>query len=563
MKKKARLIGYIIGVLIFISTIVGVSYAMYRKSLYNVNISGELKNLNEYVIYSKGVNISSGTLNPVASYSSGSSATITFYQNGNAPYDIYGHIYLDINTMSPAVSRELKYTIVDNSASSIVNEGSFYTYISGNNLLAAANIPLNTTETTYTVYVWVDEELYDSGTSNSGINIDIRCYATMKTITNEHIDAVVPSTDSAANYIKYIYDSYSKSTATVNSITYNLAPSVNLMNDRHASMSVDINGGNIRYYGENADNYVWLGDTYTSKYTFNSGIHQITRNAGDKKLWRIIGVFDGRLKLVSNDPISNTNLAWDTSASTLNSGYGMNQWGESTYSDTGNEYKGADLMRLLNPGFDNNQDLNSSGNTVTVNNSLYWNKGTGTVYTGRSNATTSNVSFENTGLSVDEKNMIDTVTWYLGAPTLSYINNVYEDERGNIPGKSSCNSSSYCSVADTVIRTLTWDGKVGLVYPSDYGYATDLSLCTYQVGQYYNYVCYHNDWLWDHVRDQFTISPNRTYSIFIITTSNGYINSSQGAYYGNRIRPAVYLKSGITISGGIGTESDPYVLSLG
>ena len=54
-------------------------------------------------------------------------------------------------------------------------------------------------------------------------------------------------------------------------------------------------------------------------------------------------------------------------------------------------------MRLLNPGFEGE----------SVNNSLYWNKtSSGTVYIGRSNATTSNVSFANTGLTANERNMV-------------------------------------------------------------------------------------------------------------------------------------------------------------
>jgi hypothetical protein len=186
--------------------------------------------------------------------------------------------------------------------------------------------------------------------------------------------------ETAAEYIKFLYDNANKTSATVNSITYNLAPSVNLMNDRHASMSIDINGGDIRFYGANPNNYVWLGDTYTSTYTFISNGSSITRNVGDKKLWRIIGVFDGRLKLISNDPISSNGLAWDSSAYTINAGHGINQWGETTYSETGDVYEGADLMRRLNPGYENNQGLEKNGNTVTVNNSLDWNKGTGTVY---------------------------------------------------------------------------------------------------------------------------------------------------------------------------------------
>ena len=201
MKKKAKLIGYIVGIVLFIVMIAGVSYAMYRKSLYNFNISGEIKNLDEYVIYSKGVNISSGTLNPVSSYSNGTSATITFYKNSNTPYDIYGHIYLDINSMTMSLSRELKYTVLDNSTSNIISEGSFNKFTSGSSLLTACNIPLNTTETTYTVYVWLDEELYDSSTANSSFDIDIRCYATMNTIQNPGVN---PITD-------YQYTLYPKS----------------------------------------------------------------------------------------------------------------------------------------------------------------------------------------------------------------------------------------------------------------------------------------------------------------------------------------------------------------
>ena len=121
----------------------------------------------------------------------------------------------------------------------------------------------------------------------------------------------------AAEYITNLYNNATKSTATVNNITYNLAPSVGLMNDRHASMSTDINGGDIRFYGANPNNYVWLGDSYTSDYTIPGNItswgyadkaeciddgnmeeecsEDTVRQAGDKKLWRIVGIFDGRI----------------------------------------------------------------------------------------------------------------------------------------------------------------------------------------------------------------------------------------------------------------------------
>ena len=91
------------------------------------------------------------------------------------------------------------------------------------------------------------------------------------------------------------------------------------------------------------------------------------------------GVFDGKIKLIRSSVIGD--YSWDTSASTENSGNGYNQWGEN-----GN-YKGADLMKLLNLGYSDNTDLNSSGTSIKVNNSLYYNAGSGTCYNGESNAT--------------------------------------------------------------------------------------------------------------------------------------------------------------------------------
>ena len=358
--------------------------------------------------------------------------------------------------------------------------------------------------------------------------------------------------EKAANYITNLYTNATKSTATVNNITYNLAPSVNLMNDRHASTSAGADAGDIRYYGANPNNYVWLGDSYVENVTF-TGAGSITRNAGDKKLWRVIGVFDGRLKLIQNDPISTQGLLWDTSANIAgsNSGNGINQWGPS------GSYEGADLMRLLNPGYENE----------SVNNSLYWNKGTGTVYTSRSNATTSNVSFANTGLSDIEKNIIDTITWYTGAyDAFSYVDAHYNAERGSM-GKICTQGTSECD--DMVVRTNTWNGKVGLIYPSDYGYASDLSQCNQKLNGYSSAGCINTTWLLPNsVRDYWTLTP----AAYSATGSGVYSvgntpNSGQGCLQRGTgtgplsVRPTVYLKPNVVINGGTGTESDPYVLS--
>ena len=260
-------------------------------------------------------------------------------------------------------------------------------------------------------------------------------------------------------------------------------------------------------------------------------------HTGDKKLWRIIGVFDGKLKLVTDNIISTQGLSWDTSDSSVNNGNGINEWSQS------------DLMKLLNPGYEDE----------SINNSLYWNKGSGTVYKGWRNSTTPNVSFASTGLSENEKNMIEEVTWYTGAyNNSSYVDVHYKAEREDM-GKT-CSSGTYCN--DTVIRTNEWSGKVGLISASDYGYSVDLNSCNYTLDKYWQDDCSLNNWLVNGIW-YWTMSPgadsNAARYVFSVD-SYGYLECND-ASYGVSVRPAVYLKSGVTISSGNGSGSDPYELS--
>ena len=354
--------------------------------------------------------------------------------------------------------------------------------------------------------------------------------------------------DDAVEYITNLYNNAEKSTATVNNITYNLAPSVGLMRDQFGSSSSAENTGNLRYYGADPSNYVWLGDTYIEDITEKvctgfppSCSNVVTRQAGDKKLWRIVGVFDGRIKLVTADPINTQGLSWDTSANTTggNSGTGINQWGPS------GTYEGADLMKLLNEGY------------TGTNGSLYWTKGTGTVYTSNNNTTTADVSFANTGLTSVEKNMIDTATWYTGAyDQESYADAHYTAERGNM-GKICTQGTTYCD--DTVTRTNTWNGKVGLISASDYGYSADLSQCNQTLDNYSS--CTSSNWL-SIGKVEWTISP-RAYSDYARYVFHVFVGGFLDYdYAGDRaaVRPAVFLKSGVTIFGGNGSQSDPFVI---
>lgn len=396
----------------------------------------------------------------------------------------------------------------------------------------------------------------------------------------------------AVEYITNLYTEANRSTTTVNSITYSLAPSVGLMRDQFGSSSSTSNTGNLRYYGADPNNYVDIGQIDTKPWEkwdmfkgmfensqqcyatadcetnyamigqlidmdftsaaqceaampsilANAGVSSIDEICGEQPiLYRIIGVFGGRLKLITADSIGS--YSWDTSADTVNSGYGINQWGPS------GSYEGSDLMRLLNPGYE----------STSVNNSLYWNSESGSCYNEFENSTTE-CDFTYNGLKAKQRNMIDTVTWYTGAyDNYSYVDAHYSAERGSL-GKICTQGTMYCT--DTVERTSSWNGKVGLISVSDYGYAADLSQCNQTLDNYSN--CTSSNWLKSNNFYR-TMSP-RAYSAYaygVFTVSGDGNLGDGGASDDSVVRPAVFLKSGVTIDteGRDGSQSNPYVLS--
>ena len=305
------------------------------------------------------------------------------------------------------------------------------------------------------------------------------------------------------------------------------------------TIATDESGGNIRYIGSNPNNYVSV----------------------DGELWRIIGVMkdidDGtglkedRIKLLRANSIGK--YSWDTSDSLVNSGYGVNEW------------SGADLMKLLNPGYE----------SESVGGSLYWSSGAGTCYNNLNNGTTS-CNFTSIGMKNKLKALISDAVWNTGTnDAKTYTNKnistpkFYEFERSKNTGKI-CSSSSLCN--DTVERTTTWKGKVGLMYVSDYGYATSGGSTTARGTclnkELYNWAdypdCYLNNWLYNSVNWQWTLSILEFFSDafreFIISP-DGYVNASSDGFFSNDVNPSVYLLSSVKIVSGDGSKSNPYTLS--
>ena len=157
--------------------------------------------------------------------------------------------------------------------------------------------------------------------------------------------------------------------------------------------------------------------------------------------------------------------------------------------------------------------------------------------------------------------MISDAVWNLGGS--STFNDVrasmfYERERGT----------------DVYSEHVTeWTGKIGLMYASDYGYATaggsgaDRETCLNTVlydwdDSSYSY-CKDNDWLYDSSNYQWTLTPYSSTSRDVFRVYiNGSVNGYNANYSSYAASPALYLNSNVKISGGEGMESSPYQLSL-
>ncbi len=283
--------------------------------------------------------------------------------------------------------------------------------------------------------------------------------------------------------------------------------------------------------------------------------------------WRIIGLVNTpegqRVKLIKDQSIGN--YSWDTSSRDINNGFGVNEWSQS------------DLMKLLNPGYLSNELEDENGDVQTgkfVNNSLYWNGENGQCYASENNTVTE-CDFKNTKIPDTLKKIIETVTWNTGSNGLTYdwseikVNEFYNLERSSNYGKTCDSKYSHCN--DEVGRKTSWEGKVGLMYLSDYGYATtggsqnDRTSCLEKVIYQWGYNdCQNNDWLLPSIAD-WTLSPvgdSEAYDVFFVgnnlaNENVSIVTSASGAF---GVRPSIYLKPDVLVSSGNGSKDSPYIL---
>ena len=280
-----------------------------------------------------------------------------------------------------------------------------------------------------------------------------------------------------------------------------------------------------------------------------AGSNEMVKNyvSFDGEVWRIIGIVNGKVKLIKNDSIGT--YSWDSSTEDKNTGWGYNIWETIDGKTKSDGTTKADLNILLNEGY-----YDGTYPSVCYGGKNNTEKLCPTEYV---NSLLKSMIDENALCHLVGQTYSEPSTPHYGLSTLKS----YYNERG---------TTIYSGI--TNIAKTEWNGAVGLIYPSDYGYASTDNECitnlragvSYEneTWNYSNTKCKNNNWLHKN-NNYWTISPNLDDSIYVFFVySNGFVHSysASNAY---EVFPVVYLKSNILIESGTGTSTDPYILILG
>ena len=259
-----------------------------------------------------------------------------------------------------------------------------------------------------------------------------------------------------------------------------------------------------RYQGSNPNNYI----------KFN------------EELWRIVGVFEVQTPVRDeNNNVTSYTKEYKTKI-IRNDSLGTLYWNKTKTATNYSDWTTATLTKLLNTG-------------------AYYNRTTADTADNCSNDA-STCDYRTSGLTDEAKNLITETKWYLG----------------NVDSDTSL-SSSYTSERSTSIHSGNaqfWDGKIGLIYPSDYMYASSTNYTTSTLSSDTSWK--DNNWLYTEINSWF-ISPRSDNTAYITASvANGNVNYGDANILVNT-RPSLYLNSStILIGNGDGTINHPYMVGL-
>ena len=108
-----------------------------------------------------------------------------------------------------------------------------------------------------------------------------------------------------------------------------------------------------------------------------------------------------------------------------------------------------------------------------------------------------------------------------------------------------------------------WTGKVALITASEYIRSnSNQSSCGNMNQLWSSTTCKNTTWMYNSsITYWWTLSPNANVSNIVFSVDSGGGFGGYDAYSIFAVRPAVYLSSSVEITGGDGSQSNPYVLN--
>lgn len=460
------------------------------------------------VIFDNGKEINTTSLAPVFTYDQGEKTSFSIVKRSTAAStNIDYTITLNITSIAAELKvASFKYVLLN--GNQVVRQGNFSSASSGD-AISLNSSTLTDTRADFTFYIYID-----GNTENNANMMNKEFKATINVSASEG--------SSGPTMAQYILDLYNNNiTGTFGNPkkgtpdSYEISSIYSLMNDRLGITTSEMNGGNTRYYGANPDNYIYFNcDAYPDDAC---------------ETWRIIGVFDGKVKIIRQSPISSTRVPMQ---------YNSNGEGNWKTSDVGNIFNNSEngCQTYFNYEYDSSQSC-SIDTTFEAYNELY----PGFVDEVSTNAVKNDIT----------KRMIVAFPRYayqlstiLFGGSGYYIEDIYR-----------------ASFEDT--DTTDGDIYVGILDIIDYGYASDFSdTCADGIEGFEDIAnCGLHTWLYNQSNfSEYFMNADR--SIGIVVKKGGTINAEVSLSDLNSIyRPVVYLDSNVKFVGGSGTEGDPYMIS--
>ena len=530
----------------------GLKHSSFKYNL--VNASGTSVNSGDFATSKAGDSISLLSL-------SSTNGTLTTSLTG---YTLYIYIDGTVDNPSSMMNQSFDFSfVVDGSNSTVehisavkkvesLDDGSTGDSGSGVYKVTHSAIPAESSATGSEIPAVTDYRYYGPNPNNYILLPDMnttesRCMINDKELLNPSMGEW-PANFDCENEVVYKLDGGSSVNLYIPASTFEIVAPAGSMTYNETNNKCLYNGSSIgSMYEGNIDKNVCMklsvielplqGTSSALITKMNDKPHKLNVKNG---LYIIIGsIYDersktNRLKVIKATPLTDgtTSLySWDADIS--NKSY-TNIWSTPTSGNFSNSLSsGASIMKLLNSG-------------------AWWNGTSGTYdnfYIDKEVPETINVNFTNYKLSDKAKSNIDISRYYLGGynnnPPLT--NEMYGYERGTLRYDEN--------------RPLYWDGMVGLMYPSDYGYAAG-NVCATGT-ELFNYFgeCSNKDWLYKTGVNQWLMSPYSGYSYFVLNVGfDGQVNG----YHSNfalAVSPVFYLSSSASITGGNGTLDAPYILS--